>query len=334
MFYKIKEMNTISPTVSGNSKSSQASMREGYFLSKKITQYAPIILFVYNRRSHTQQTIEALKRNVLAEKSHLFIFSDAPKHFNDISHVEDVRNYIREINGFLSVAIVEREHNLGLANSIIDGVTRLCDEFGRVIVLEDDIVTSVNFLQFMNRGLDLYTNEKKVWHISGWNYPIDLKELPEAFFWRTMNCWGWATWADRWKYFHKDPEKLIDEWDTDHINKFNLDGAHDFWSQVTANASGKLNTWAIFWYATIFQSQGLCLNPANTYVKNIGHDGSGENCGATNIFNSDLSHSVIKNFPHVVDEHGLAVKKIKQFYESSKPSLLSRILKKLKISTG
>lgn len=293
---------------------------------------APVALFVYNRPEHTRRTIKALAENEGAKNTVLHIFSDAARSDIDKPSVQAVREYIRHIDGFQQVIIVEQKINLGLAKSIIDGVTRLCDEFERVIVLEDDILTSTYFLKFMNQALDEYENVKEVWHISGWNYPIDQRGQSEAYFLRIMNCWGWATWADRWQYFNKDPKGLMGDWDKEKIEKFNLDGSHDFWSQITANASGRMNTWAIFWYATIFERKGLCLNPSNSYVENIGNDGSGQNCGSIDFFKSSLSSSIIQNFPRDVVEDKIAVEKIKYFYLKGKPRLSIRILRKIKKS--
>jgi hypothetical protein len=299
-------------------------------LGKSVCVFAPIALFVYSRHWHTKQTVEALKNNKHASESDLFIFSDAPKTSEIAPAVLEVREYIKTISGFKTVCIVEREENLGLANSIIDGVTQLCEEFGQVIVLEDDLVTSPCFLEFMNRALYKYAEEKKVWHISAWNYPIDSAGLPELFFWRTMNCWGWATWADRWVNFQKNPERLMTEWDKNEINQFNLDGACDYWSQVTANASGKLNTWAIFWYATIFENKGLCLNPVRTYVKNIGHDGSGENCSKSDIYNAPITTLSFRSFPDSISTHIPTVETIRKAYFSNRLNIFRRTLNKLK----
>ena len=240
---------------------------------------APIVLFVYNRPWHTKQTVEALQKNELASDSELFIYSDEAKNDDARKSVNEVREYIDEIDGFQKVTVIKREKNWGLANSIMDGVTEIVNEYGKIIVLEDDLVTSPYFLKFMNEALEFYKDQKKVWHISGWNYPINTDGLGDVFLWRTMNCWGWATWADRWKYYEKDVDKIINEFSNDDIKRFNLDGAEDFWSQVIANKDNKINTWAIFWYATIFKQNGLCLNPTQTFVENIGHDGSGVHCG-------------------------------------------------------
>jgi hypothetical protein len=163
---------------------------------------APIILFVYNRPWHTKQTVEALQKNELAKDSELFIYSDAPRDASAEQAVQEVREYIRNIDGFKNITIVERDENWGLAKSIIDGVTKIVNEYGKVIVLEDDHVTSKYFLNYMNDALEFYKDTKEVWHISGWNYPLGgIFSSKKTFLWRVMNCWGWATWADRWQHF-------------------------------------------------------------------------------------------------------------------------------------
>ncbi|MCP8689369.1 glycosyltransferase [Marinobacterium sedimentorum] len=276
---------------------------------------APIVLFVYNRPWHTQQTVEALQRNQLASQSELFIYSDAPKNEETKPQVKQVRDYIKTVSGFKTVTIIERDKNWGLAENIIDGVTEIVNMYGRIIVLEDDLVTSPYFLNFMNDALSFYNNEDKVWHISGWNYPIDSEGLDSTFLWHVMNCWGWATWRDRWRGFIKNPEQLIASWDKDKVYEFNLYGKQDFWSQVQANSNGSLNTWAVFWYSSIFQNGGLCLNPVKTYVENIGLDGSGENCGNNNELNSRLSDVICSDFESCLFENENALAKVLQLLD-------------------
>ncbi len=197
---------------------------------------SPVVLFVYNRPWHTRKTIEALKENELAKESRLYIYSDAPKTPDEEKNVSEVRGYLRTIEGFRNIEIIEREENQGLARNIITGVSTIINEHKKVIVLEDDIVTSPEFLTFMNRALDYYENNEKVWHISGWNYPITPDGIGDVFFWRVMNCWGWATWEDRWRYFEKDPENLINTFSKNDISRFDLDDSGIFWSQVIENA--------------------------------------------------------------------------------------------------
>lgn len=277
---------------------------------------APIVLFVYNRPWHTKQTVEALQKNELATESVLFIFSDAAINEDAKQKVNEVREYIKTIDGFKKVTIIEREKNWGLANSIIDGVTKVINEYGQVIVLEDDLVTSLYFLKFMNEALEFYKEEKRVWHISGWNYPINTDGLDDVFLWRTMNCWGWATWSDRWKYYEKDVDKTIKEFTKDEIKRFNIDGYQDFFKQVINNKKLESNTWAIFWYVSIFKEKGLCLNPSQTFVKNIGVDGTGINCGSSDLYTNNLNIKNKIQFTTQIIESNLAIDKIKEFNKS------------------
>jgi hypothetical protein len=273
---------------------------------------APIVLFAYNRPLHTRKTVKALQGNKLSHDSRLIIYSDAPKDDSATQGVAEVRNYLRTVNGFKDVAVIERDTNWGLSRSIISGVTEITREYGNAIVLEDDIVTSPHFLKFMNEALDFYRHNDAVWHISGWNYPIESRNPQETFLWRVMNCWGWATWADRWSYFEKDGPRLAREWNNDQIKQFNLDGVHNFWSQVEANNKGDINTWAIFWYATIFKKHGLCLNPSRTLVDNIGHDGYGVHCGNKKSYVDDLNPEDTFNFPKDLYESTHYLKEIKR----------------------
>ncbi len=286
---------------------------------------APIVLFVYNRPWHTQQTIEALQQNGLASNSELFIYSDGAKNEQASEGVEAVREYIETINGFKKVTIIKRDKNWGLADSIIDGVTKIVNEYGKIIVLEDDLVTSPFFLKFMNDALDFYQYESKVWHISGWNYPIEIEGIGETFVWQGMNCWGWATWADRWVYFEKDIDKVISEFNPKEIKAFNLDGEENFFDQILANKKGKINTWGVFWYASIYKKKGLCLNPSQTYVENIGLDGEGINCGKTEIFSNRSSKEVTQKFTTLIQEHLIPLDRIKNFYKINSASRSKKI---------
>jgi hypothetical protein len=291
---------------------------------------APIALFVYNRPQHTRLTVEALQKNELAGKSDLVIFSDGPKTPEAAETVREVREYLKTISGFRSVSIVERAGNFGLAHSIISGVTSLVNEYGRIIVLEDDLITSPYFLTFMNDALDVYQSEDKIMHISGYMFPIDVFGLPETFFLRTASCWGWATWDRAWKYFSKEPQELLRDYSEKKIKVFNMDGACNFWAQVEQNESGLINTWAVFWYASVFRMEGLCLHPAFSMVNNIGHDATGEHCGETSVFSTVLAKRHITYFEKNIIESILAHTRTKKFFQSISPSIVERIVAAIK----
>lgn len=265
-------------------------------------QLAPIVLFTYNRLKHTRKTIEALQNNLYAKDSCLYIYSDAPKNEAVEEKVLAVRDFLRNVDGFKEVNIIEREENWGLARNIIDGVTEIVNQHGSVIVLEDDIVTSKFFLKYMNDALKLYKNETKVMEISGFVYPIISKDLPETFFLRIGSCWGWATWHDRWKRFQREPKSLIETYKSRQIFDFNYYGSVNFWQQVVHNHDGRLYTWAVFWFETIFRQNGLVLYPKIAMVRNIGFDATGVHCGATDVLDGELYQNELICFPNSVFE--------------------------------
>ena len=261
---------------------------------------APIILFTYNRLNTLRTTIQFLKKNKLANYSNIYIYSDFYKSNADKHNVLKVRKYLKSIKGFNQKKIILRKKNYGLAKNIINGVGEVLRGNTKVIVLEDDIKVSKYFLDYMNQTLNLYKNKKKIWHISGWNYNVKVSNSYDAYFTRTMNCWGWATWKDRWKYFNKNPNEIIKKWSSKDVYRFNFDGSYNFFSQIEKNKSKKINTWAIFWYATIFQNRGLCLNPKKTLVSNIGIGNSASNTKSfDDVFNGNASNLgfLPKKFP-------------------------------------
>jgi len=262
---------------------------------------APIVLFTYNRLWHTKQTVEALQKNVYAEQSHLFIFSDGPKTEKDEPKVKEVRKYLKTIKGFKNIEIIERDKNWGLANNIIDGITKVVNQYGRVIVLEDDLVTSPYFLKFMNDGLNIYEEEEKVISIHGYVYPI--KGLPEIFFLRGADCWGWATWKRGWDLFEKDGKKLLDELVKRKLTKlFDFNGAYPYTKMLKDQAEGKVDSWAIRWYASAFIHEKLTLYPGISLVKHIGDLGTHIK-GNTWWLDVELSEKpiLIKKIPPIED---------------------------------
>ncbi len=292
---------------------------------------APIILFVYNRIDHTKKTVQALLNNQLADKSTLFIFSDGAKDVSEIHKVNQVREYIKTINGFKKINIIYRDKNWGLADSIIDGVTKIISEFDKAIVLEDDLVSSPFFLKYMNEALDHFKEIEDVYHISGWNYPFDNDQLGDVFLWRLMNCWGWATWADRWSLYKKNIKETISEFTCSDIKKFNIDGVENFWDQILANKDGKINTWAIFWYATIYKNGGLCVNPSKSFITNIGHDNSGTHCKSTNEYLSELNMNQNIDFDIDISESAMAIEEVMNFYKNNKKNIFQRFINRFKL---
>lgn len=285
--------------------------------------FAPIALFVYNRPVHTQRVIEALQKNVHAELSDLYIFSDGAR-TGDEAIVNEVRALVKKTEGFKSVTVVERPTNFGLAKSVISGVTQLNKEYGHVIVFEDDVVSSPYTLKYFNDALEKYKDTPKVMHIGAFMYAIDTKGLPETFFVRHISSQCWATWDRAWQYFEPDIDKIIQQFGEMKKFAFELDGAMNFWKHVMEFKHGKNNSWAIRWYASVFLKAGLGLQTSVSMVDNIGHDGSGVHSEKSNIYAVTIKPDPVSSFPDIIAENHEAYQALRHFLKHRKGNLIQR----------
>jgi len=266
--------------------------------SKYLMKLSPIVLFVYNRPWHTRQTIEALQKNELADQSDLFIFSDGPKNEQTQEAVQEVRKYIRTFDGFKSVTIQEREKNLGLAKSVISGVTELIAKYGKIIVVEDDLVTSNDFLSFMNQALNWFENESRIFSVSGFNFPIIVPnhyKYDAYCSYRSMS-WGWGTWKDRW---------LKSDWDIGDFKRFLADknaqysfnrGGDDLTDMLILQMTSKIDSWSIRWDYTHHKHNAFAILPVESKIYNIGFDTSGVHCKNAPFRQSPLKNNAHKRF--------------------------------------
>lgn len=291
---------------------------------------APIALFVYNRPLHTWRTIEALKNNKLAGRSDLYIFSDGAKDKSSRSAVDEVRELVADVQGFSNVSVIERETNYGLARSIIDGVSRLCQEFGQVIVLEDDLETSPYFLSYMRDALELYKHDEAVISIHGYTYPTD-DNLPETFFLRGADCWGWATWKRGWDLFESDGKKLLEQLEANgQTSDFNFGGSYDYMSMLRAQVAGKNSSWAVRWYASAYLSSKLTLYPGRSLVANIGNDNTGTHCKDTDVFSGSISSKAVSVTRIAIEENIKCRLSFERYFRTIKAPFISRLASKLR----
>lgn len=296
------------------------------------SKYAPVVLFVYKREKHVQKVLEALDDNILADQSNLFIFSDGYKDDIEKIEVEKVRDCIRQYeknNHFQRVQIYERDHHYGLANSVIAGVSSVMNDYGRVIVLEDDLVTSRDFLLYMNSALDYYAMEEKVWSIAG--YTPNMKELSsyhkDVYVCVRAGSWGWATWQDRWDSI---------DWDVKDYSQYKKDKkkrkefkkrGYNMPEMLDLQMQGKKDSWAIIFCYEQFKQNKVTINPTVSKIKNIGMDGSGTHKANTNHWDVILSQDVKKtNFiPPEIDK-----KVVRTYYNFFAGNELQRFMKMIK----
>jgi hypothetical protein len=275
---------------------------------------SPIVVFGFNRPVHLRQTLAALSENFGAGESDLIIFIDGPRDTNDAALIQACVEASNDfVDRFRSFKLVQGPSNQGLAKSIISGISAVLEKYPTVIVVEDDLVTSPLFLDFINRGLNRYANDQEVASIHGFVTPFK-KPLSEPFFMRGADCWGWGTWRDRWELFNPNGQELLDQLESRELLKeFDLDSAYPFSGMLKDQIAGKNNSWAIRWHASIFLQNKLTLYPARTYVVNIGFDGSGTHTGHTSIYDSALS-LVQQQLPSKIEASQAGVRELSRWY--------------------
>ena len=237
-------------------------------------ELAHIVIFAFNRPKHLKITVESLLRNKLSLESNVTVYCDGPRSQSDVSNVNLVRDFAKSIEGFKSLKIIEHSSNKGLSKSIIDGVTESFNHYESLIILEDDLLVSDVFLDFMNSSLDLYKDDNDVASVHGYCYPI--RGLPSTFFIRGADCWGWATWKRSWLEFELDGKVLLKSILNRKLSfEFNLFGSYNYMKMLKNQINNKNDSWAIRWHASNFLANKLTLYPGSSYVNNIGMDGTG-----------------------------------------------------------
>ncbi len=277
---------------------------------------APIVLFVYNRPWHTKQTLEALANNKLAYQSRLYIYADGPKKYavsEEIEKTKEVEDLINNGKWCKEQIVIKRTKNWGLAENIVDGVTTIVNRYGKVIVLEDDIIATPGFLTYMNEALEIYKNEPEVMHVSGY-LPNISSNVPDTFFYNQTSCWGWGTWKSSWENLNLDAGDLLDKIISSGSKfHFDLDGSYPFSQHLWFNQIGKMSTWAVKWHASVYLKNGFCLHPGKSLTVNIGNDGSGTNSGNVKAFETQLHNKevIVKKLP--LEEDQFVRRKIIEF---------------------
>jgi len=298
-------------------------------LNMPFASYSPVLLFCYNRKLVLEKTVASLIKNVGAEKTDLYIFSDGPKNPEDVTIISELREYLKSITGFKSTTILESEINNGLAKSIINGVSKILEIHDSVIVLEDDLLTSKNFLGYMNQCLELYKNKSQVFSISGYSPPIERSKnyTYDAYFFPRNSSHGWATWNNRWKEVNwevPDFESFIKN--KSERAKFNIGGS-DLSRMLQRQMEGKVNSWSIRFCYHQYKTGTYTVYPVISKIQNIGF---GPGATHTNTYNRyytpiDASQNLHFKLPEDVLFEEYFMEKFRDFY-----SLKSRAAGKLK----
>lgn len=245
------------------------------------------MVFAHRRPDHLRRTLDALAQNHGADQTDVTVICDGPRRPDEVPACNAVSREAEQVRPFNSITIERRESNFGLARSIIDGVSRMLARHERVVVLEDDIVTSFAFLTYMNDALERYSTDDRVISVHGYSFPT---EIEKPFFLKGADCWGWATWRRGWKLFNPDGELLLQRLrELALTDAFDFGGYYPYTRMLEDQIAGRNDSWAIRWYASALLADKLTLYPGRSLVRNIGTDGTGTHGGLTDRFEGDLA---------------------------------------------
>jgi hypothetical protein len=299
---------------------------------------APVALFAFNRPAHLAATLASLEANALSADTDIVVFCDGARSGADAEQVAQVRKIAHGALGFRTLEVVERERNLGLAESIASGVGRLCAERGKVIVVEDDLQLAEDFLTFMNRALDRYENEESVMQISGYQFGLPGLDSSRCVFLPIISCWGWAVWERAWKGYDASAAgwSRLNENRADRL-RFDLDGAYGYFDLLGKQLAGKVDSWGIRWYLSVFMRDGLVLYPPRSLVLNAGFDGSGthaSSAGGGSAFDGTLAVAGTRSsfdWPAELAISPVALAEVQTLLRQARPTLAARLLRRLGI---
>lgn len=259
--------------------------------------FAPILLIGYNRPDKLKDVIQSLLKCAECGQSVLYVSVDGPKEtrLTDKVMIEKNLEIIEKYRHLFAQVFINSEPiNLGLANHIIKSINWVLENNEKVIILEDDIrIISDNFLFFMNKSLDLF-NDSDIFQISAYTYPVNKLELEKfkcsIFKIRTLSCWGWATWKNKWSFYNHDVNAHYHYWSEkkSRIKEFDILGNAHFFGQLQRNFYGQMYSWAVRWYASWMSLGGYSLFPKFSLVENIGMDGTGTFTSASSRY--DVSY--------------------------------------------
>jgi GR25 family glycosyltransferase involved in LPS biosynthesis len=281
---------------------------------------APIAIFAFRRPEHLARVLDALRRNPEAHQSPLYVFADAARHEKDAGQVAEVRRLLSRVEGFREVHVVLREQNYGLARNITSGVSEVLSRHSEIIVVEDDVLVGQFFLRFMNDALSHYRDELRVGSVTGYCYPVKTS-LPETFFIRGADCWGWATWCDRWQVFNPNGGELLEQLRARELtHAFDFDGTMPFTQMLQDQIAGRNDSWAVRWHASCFLREMLILYPGCSLVHNIGQDGSGTHGRGDSSYDVSLEDSAVTVGAIALEENRQARAAFGEFFRRSQQS--------------
>jgi ubiquinone/menaquinone biosynthesis C-methylase UbiE len=285
------------------------------FLTRALVEnQTPVVLITYNRPCHTRKVIESLRHH---NRKTLYIFADGPKQNRDNERVEATRKIFREID-WTTPTIVERETNIGLAESVVSAVDYVLQSHEQLILLEDDCVPQNLFFDFIEKCLEKYRHHERIFGVSGYTVQIPDKIRQcyqyDLYFTPRIGSWGWGTWKRAWRHFEYNLDSAYQK-----AMQAGIDlnqGGTDVLTMLNQIAQGQLrDVWTLNWILTVYLNQGSFIYPTISHVKNIGMDGSGVHCGATDKFSSEIACYPATRFPVDIHNDPIIINHFRRYYD-------------------
>lgn len=268
-----------------------------------------VAIFAFNRPNHLLNCLNSIIKNPQTNKFNFVVFVDGPRNADDAKLIKESINVAKQFTKSLNLNIIANEVNLGLSKSLISGIDKVFNSVDQIIVLEDDLIVGHNFLDFMISGLERYRQNSRVASIHGFTYDF-LKQDASSYFIRGADCWGWATWKDRWETVEWDSRKLLERLiELNLISSFDLEGAYPYSNLLERQMLGKVDSWAIRWHASMFIQNRLTLFPSRSLVENKGFDGSGTHTKqGLDVRSYSIDEVKISKFPELIEEDTVALR--------------------------
>ena len=247
-------------------------------------QGTAIGVFCYKRAEKLKTSMEALLKNPECASLDIIFFADGYKNENDKPGVEATRNYIDSITGFKNIYKHFRERNYSTGPNFFEGLTYLSRHYNQFIIVEDDLVVTPNYISYMLAALDFYRDEKSVFCITGYVFPLNLRNYDyDTIVYKRFCSYGWSCWSNRMRQIAWHTDELINliQSTPNFKNRLNKEG-FDLYRMLKKQINGTISTWDIQMQVHVAKHDFNIVYPVISKAKNIGFDNQ-----STNTFGID-----------------------------------------------
>ena len=278
-------------------------------MNEKFNPYSslktPVLFLIFKRLDTTKQVFEQIR---IAKPRKFYLAADGPRENieGEIDKCKVVREYVLNNTDWdCEIKTLFRDKNLGCGRAVSEAITWFFEHEEKGIIFEDDVVPSLSFFWFCEELLERYKSDMRIWRIGGCNFQDGNKRGDGDYYFSAIShIWGWASWANRWKFNDFELKNINDD---SFIENYWEGPALKYWKKIFWNIKDKIlnkefYTWDYQWLFTMWYHQGLGISPNVNLISNIGFGRD-----ATHTENIDLKvanlpkgNIILKNHPKEV----------------------------------